>query len=127
MEKVITETREEQKSINDKEKSVKCRWLNITHAFSQNAFGKNYIVESITVGNKSIAATCIYKFDRTPKVVNTYKKGMHSEKILKRLAFECSIYDVKYTVCYEDRFLGILETDVENFMSHGDIPYHRIR
>ena len=33
----------------------------------------------------------------------------------------------KYTVCYEDRFLGLVETDVERFYFDSDIPMHRIQ
>jgi hypothetical protein len=31
----------------------------------------------------------------------------------------------KFTVCYEDRFMGILEADLEEFLN-SDVPYHRI-
>lgn len=49
------------------------------------------------------------------------------------MAFLC--YDQKvhtenknyYTVCYEDRFLGILETEVWRFHQEMDVPSHRVR
>lgn len=51
-----------------------------------------------------------------------------ADKIIKDLAFNKKIHpDRKYVVCYEDRFLGILEADLETFLNNGDIPLHRIQ
>ncbi len=38
----LKDVREESKNINEKEKSLKHRWLDFTHAFSLQAFGKTY-------------------------------------------------------------------------------------
>ena len=63
--------------------------------------------------------------------MNTYKPGMvfkGADKVIKRLAFESKISpDKKFSVCYEDRFLGILEADLEVFLTNGEIPFHRIQ
>ena len=56
--------------------------------------------------------------------------------VQKTMAFLC--YDQKmhknpdgsdkvYTVCYEDRFMGIIETDVWRFHEEMEIPQHRVR
>ena len=50
-----------------------------------------------------------------------------ADKIIKRLAFEERLYpNRKHTVCYEDRFMGILETELDQFLVNGEIPFHRI-
>lgn len=35
--------------------------------------------------------------------------------------------DKEYTVCYIDRFMGILETEVWRFHEEMEIPQHRVR
>ena len=35
--------------------------------------------------------------------------------------------DSVYTVCYEDRFLGIVETEVWRFHEEMEVPSHRVR
>lgn len=51
-----------------------------------------------------------------------------ADKVIKRLAFEQSLNkDCKFTVCFEDRFLGIIESDLIKFLENGDIPFHRIQ
>eukprot|EP00356_Strombidium_inclinatum_P008183 CAMPEP_0170487770 /NCGR_PEP_ID=MMETSP0208-20121228/6505_1 /TAXON_ID=197538 /ORGANISM="Strombidium inclinatum, Strain S3" /LENGTH=100 /DNA_ID=CAMNT_0010762157 /DNA_START=2355 /DNA_END=2653 /DNA_ORIENTATION=- len=35
--------------------------------------------------------------------------------------------DKVYTVCYEDRFLGLLETEVWRFHEEMEVPSHRVR
>lgn len=53
---------------------------------------------------------------------------MGADKIIKRVAFlQKSNPEKKYTVCYEDRFLGLIETDIDKFMSKSEVPYHRIQ
>ena len=48
--------------------------------------------------------------------------------IIKKLLFLAESYPSKdYTVCYEDRFLGLVETDVGQFYYGSDIPLHRIQ
>jgi len=51
-----------------------------------------------------------------------------ADKLIKRLAFEQKLQPKnRYSVCYEDRFLGLLEADLEAFLdSGGEIPFHRI-
>jgi uncharacterized protein (UPF0248 family) len=65
------------------------------------------------------------------KVRNNYKEGMKfrgADKIIKRLAYLQSLYPQRqYTVCYEDRFMGIIEADLDKFVSNSDIPLHRIQ
>lgn len=55
------------------------------------------------------------------------------DKIMAWLCYEQKIYKKKdgkpknYTVCYEDRFLGIVETEVWRFHQEMDVPSHRVR
>lgn len=49
-----------------------------------------------------------------------------ADKLIKKLAFDQQIFpNRKYTVLFEDRFLGILEADLPTFLN-SEIPYHRI-
>ena len=52
-----------------------------------------------------------------------------ADKLIKRLAFEAKLdSSKKFTICYEDRFLGLLEADLDKFLNNGgEIPYHRIK
>ena len=51
-----------------------------------------------------------------------------ADKMIKRLAFEQSINPkISYTVCYEDRFLGLLEADLDKFLTSSEVPFHRIQ
>ena len=65
------------------------------------------------------------------KNLNKYRgpgaKFIGADKVIKVLAFNQNISkDKKYTVCYEDRFSGLLEASLDDFVG-GDIPYHRIQ
>ncbi len=33
----------------------------------------------------------------------------------------------EYTVCYEDRFMGLIECRVDEYLESHDIPFHRIQ
>eukprot|EP00347_Sterkiella_histriomuscorum_P002508 403367880 len=128
----LKEFREEYKKEIDKEKSLKHRWLDFTHTFNQQAFGKNFQIERLSLGNKSFVAICTYKFKQgNTRLVNNHKEGMKfqgADKIIKRLAYlQKQNQDKKYTICYEDRFLGLIETDLEKFMLKSEVPYHRIQ
>lgn len=87
-----TAFREEHKSLNDKERSLPHRWLNFTHVFSQTAFGKSYLVESLSLGNKDFAAICTYKApQKSAGLVNLYKKGDRfrgADEVIKKVAFK---------------------------------------
>lgn len=71
----------------------------------------------MSLGSTYFMTICTYNFNRNKKPVNTFKEGMRfkgADKLIKRLAFETTLdSSKKYTVCYEDRFLGLLETDLE--------------
>jgi len=62
--------------------------------------------------------------------------GTKFKDVTKTMAWLC--YDRKihknedgtqkiYTVCYEDRFMGILETELWRFYEEMDVPSHRVR
>ena len=68
-------------------------------------------------------------------MVNTWsqKKFTDVYKLMSFLCYEQNIYKnsdgstKNYTVCYEDRFMGTLETEVWRFHQEMDIPSHRVR
>lgn len=55
------------------------------------------------------------------------------DKLMAWLIYDSKIYKNKegftknYTVCYEDRFLGLVETEVWRFHEEMDVPSHRVR
>mmetsp|Transcript_18190 Transcript_18190/g.17311 ORF Transcript_18190/g.17311 Transcript_18190/m.17311 type:complete len:113 (+) Transcript_18190:520-858(+) len=82
--------RENNKTQNDKEKSLKHRWINLNSAFSQAAFGKNFVPTKINLGGIYYTAICSYNFNVQVQKQNNYKEGMKfqgADKIIKRLAF----------------------------------------
>jgi len=69
---------------------LKHRWLDFTNNFSQSAFGKNYQVENLSLGNKVFVAICTYKFNRNMKIQNNFKEGMKfkgADKVIKKVAY----------------------------------------
>jgi len=54
------------------------------------------------------------------------------DKIMAWLCYDQRIFKndqgetKEYTVCYEDRFLGLLETEVWRFHQEMDVPSHRV-
>lgn len=74
-------------------------------------------------------------FEEAKKVENKWsqKRFVDVYKLMSFLCFEQNIYKnsdgstKNYTVCYEDRFLGIIETEVWRFHQEMDIPSHRVR
>ena len=57
----LKDVREEHKILNDKENSLKHRWLNFTHTFTREAFGKPYQIVSLSLGSRYFIATCCHK------------------------------------------------------------------
>jgi uncharacterized protein (UPF0248 family) len=112
------------------------RWVDFTKTFSGDAFGKSYRPIIISFGSKHAVSICCCKF-RSAKLssllgANRYVKGESKfkggDKVIKRLVYQASIQtDKKYTVCYEDRYLGIVESEVTRFYHGSDIPLHRIQ
>jgi len=136
----LKDNREEIKSTNDRENSLEHRWISVTKGFTREAFGaKGYKVESITLGSREIVAICSSQLSQTnqaPSTVadgeNKYKKGENKfrggDQIIKKLLYLAEANpDIKYTVCYEDRFIGLVESEVSRFYYGSDIPLHRIQ
>ena len=48
---------------------------------------------------------------------------MHFEEVIKRLKKKISGV-TEYTVVYKDRFVGMIECDLEVFLKNEDIPLH---
>ncbi|CDW91727.1 xpg i-region family protein [Stylonychia lemnae] len=127
----LKDFREEYKKEIDKEKALKHRWLDFTHSFNMTAFGKNYQVENLSMGNRFFIAICTYRFNKTVKITNNHKDGMKfkgADKVIKRVEYLMKQNkDKKYTICYEDRFLGLIESELEKFIQKSEVPYHRIQ
>ena len=50
--------REEKKKERAKELAIEHRWINMSHAFSQKALGKSYIIESLVFTREHIIGLC---------------------------------------------------------------------
>jgi len=48
-----------------------------------------------------------------------------SEDVYHRIMWDPSFNKAEYTICYEDRFLGLMEVPFESF-DHENIPFHRV-
>ena len=53
-----------------------------------------------------------------------YKKFPGSDVIIKMIRKRKE--EGKYIVNYEDRFLGMLDLELTDFLRSGEIPYHRV-
>lgn len=49
---------------------------------------------------------------------------MHFDMVIKRLSKKVAGMD-SYSVVYKDRFVGMIECDLDVFMNNPDIPTHR--
>lgn len=151
--------RDENKWLQEKELSVKHRWMVMTEKREQTdqvipssiqvdsleGMDWNTLKLYVNVSQKFVPVgrpTQPHSF--VPAIGNaaseaqkkTNKWGTKFKEVDKLMA--SLIYDQKitksddgsqkvYTVCYEDRFLGLLETEVWRFVQDMDIPSHRVR
>jgi hypothetical protein len=94
----LKDNREEHKTINDKENALEHRWIQVTKSFTQEAFGRSYRVQGLTLGSRQIVAICSHRFDNlrgsnnyTFGTENKYKKGENKfrggDHIIKKLLF----------------------------------------
>uniref|UniRef100_A0A7S3CVF1 MJ1316 RNA cyclic group end recognition domain-containing protein n=1 Tax=Strombidium rassoulzadegani TaxID=1082188 RepID=A0A7S3CVF1_9SPIT len=66
-------------------------------------------------------------------VVNKWGKFKDVDKVMAFLCYDMKVHkgsqknEKVYTVCYLDRFLGTLETEVWRFHEQMDVPSHRVR
>jgi uncharacterized protein (UPF0248 family) len=52
---------------------------------------------------------------------------MGADKLIRHLAYLEKAYpNRQFTVMYEDRFMGLMECTVDEFLNSSDIPFHRI-
>ena len=68
-----------------------------------------------------------------PMRKNKYEKGKNkfpgADRVVYSLAFMQSLpenADKVYSLCYTDRYLGLLEMPVKTFVEKGEVPLHRI-
>jgi hypothetical protein len=95
----LKDVREEHKILNDKENSLKHRWLNFTHTFTREAFGKPYQIVSLSLGSRYFIATCCHKLkgstsrqlENTLNTLNRYRKGENKFKggdlVIKKIIY----------------------------------------
>jgi len=79
-------------------------------------------IESITLGSRHFVSICchrtqIHKSELSTGSENRYRKGETKFKggdlVIKKLLYQAEAQpEKKYTVCYEDRFLGLVESDI---------------
>jgi len=139
------EKRDDNKKINDHELSVKHRWINLCEKRGESTVVPNrFVVESldcVDINSSCLHLNVSRKFKTVGEDKNQYfapeiddvedKKEVQNKwsqkrfvdvyKLMSWLCFEQNIYKNEdgsfknYTVCYEDRFLGVLETEVWRF------------
>jgi uncharacterized protein (UPF0248 family) len=152
------ENREDSKMVNELEKSVRHRWVNLTlkRGETQVVVPHRYQIDSlqgmdaisnilyVNVSRKFVpvgkqGAQYLAPADEQHEEVSTERVnrwGAKFKEVDKLMAYLC--YDQKthknpdgsmkdYTVCYEDRFLGIIECEVWRFHNEMDCPSHRVR
>ena len=117
----------------EEEKILKHRFVNLTPAVSQRAFGKNYCVDQIWFSQKGMVMCCKYNFAALENNVETNKfveggKFLDTTRALYKVAYlaKQASEEVSYTVHYEDRFLGLIDVSVEDFLE-SEIPFHRVK
>ena len=72
-------------------------------------------------------AECYYTFQEVKAKGKTGKRFQGADKWIPRLAWLMKTFpDRVFTVCYEDRYLGLLECRVDHFIDKLDVPFHRI-
>jgi hypothetical protein len=126
--------RKENKMINDHELSVSHRWINL--ASNSAIISNKYSVDSIELVDNNMAYLSlnisrkfilskegylvpeIDEFCSSEQVKNKWgSKFREVDKIMAWLCYDQNCYKndqgitKEYTVCYEDRFLGLLETE----------------
>lgn len=107
----------------------------MTSTFSQKAFGRNYAIEKVWMTFYTMTFLCIHNFYQfeDPMRLNKRVEGTKlpfPDKVLQKLSYYQTLpenQNKKYTLMYEDRFLGLIEASVDAYIENGEIPYHRIR
>ena len=75
-----------------------------------------------------------YKMFSNPMAKNKYIEGVNkfkgADQLIQKVVFYQNLPENKnktFTVHFEDRFLGIMECPVLEFLDVGETPLHRIR
>ena len=142
--------REENKMVNDQELSMKHRWFGLNSKLP-NKFAIDSLLQLdpsslnlyLNVSRKFIPIGTFKKYfvmaaedhkEVDKKIVNKWgQKFREVDKVMAWLCYDMEIYKNEdgskknYTVCYMDRFLGIIETEVWRFHNDMDVPSHRVR
>jgi len=128
--------REDTQLIRNKERILDHRWLDCTSIFSQAAFGKDYIVKEAQFAGVQLFVKTGFNFGHLDSQLtkNKYVKGKNKfpgpDHILYNLAYLAKLPEhasKEFTVCYTDRFLGLLESTVLLFVDKSMVPLHRIQ
>lgn len=130
-----TAQREEQREHNEMQRSLAHRWVDCTPIFSQQAFGRNFEVRKVWLVATQLIACYGFRFQHLNKPMrkNKYEKGKNkfpgADRIVYSLAYLQSLpenAEKVYSLCYTDRYLGLLEMPVKTFVEKGEVPLHRI-
>ena len=143
--------------VNEKEKEVGQRWLNLTakRGQTQVIVPFKFQIESLLgmdgfmstlyvnvsrrfvaigkVGAKYFVPSTSLQNEGEAAKQNKWGKFKEVDKIMAFLCYDQTIHlnengsHKDYTVCYEDRFLGLIETEVWRFHQEMECPYHRVR
>lgn len=119
------------------ERSLPHRWLDCTPIFSQAAFGKDYLVRNVWFCGNQLLSSFGFNFshlDMPTTRKNKYVKGKNkfpgADRVVYSLAYLQGLpenSDKEYSLCYNDRYLGLLEMPVRTFVEKGEVPLHRIQ
>lgn len=127
---------EEHKMQQELEATITHRFVNLTQLLSQRAIGKDMIVEHVWFTATNMVVRCQHNFKalENPMLKNKYVKGKNkfqgADKVIYKLAYYQKRPENKdrlFTVLYEDRFLGLIESPVTVFLDTSETPLHRIQ
>ncbi len=100
--------------------------MEVTHILSQKRVRARCKITDLVLG-QDFLSVCEPRGPEEDEEEKKQGKLIDAEKVLKRLSSDDPFVKMEeYSVCYLDRFLGILESEVSNYLESG-IPYHRIR
>lgn len=106
------------------EKSLKHRWINFGKLLNDKLKSEVYL---ITMWHKEILISYnLTKIGHDGKHKIGQKFSKSADKILKQIAWDERLKNGKFSVGYEDRFLGIIEKPYEEF-SNSEVPLHRVQ
>jgi len=127
---------EEQKQLKEMRAELAHSFVDLTGLFSMRAIGKNMIVDNVWWTPTHMVARCQHNFKvlENPMARNKFVKGVNKFRGADIMIDKVAYYarqpenrDKVFTVHHEDRFLGLIETNVLTFIEESETPLHRIQ